>query len=116
MQDWTSASDKEEATALQATRRLAAACQPLYRHLFVPISQQPGGPENPPHVDILLPGALSPGFDARHVFDKQSVSPAGILFLMNLRADLRSLLHEQPAGAVALRALDTALRCVQPLL
>ena len=30
---------------------------------------------------------------------------------MNFRADLRRLLHEQPAGATALRALDTALRC-----
>jgi len=42
VQEWASAS-AEEATALQAARRLAGACQPLYRHLFVPISQQPGG-------------------------------------------------------------------------
>jgi len=38
-------------------------------------------------------------------------SCAGILFLVNFRADLRRLFHEQPAGATALRALDTALRC-----
>ena len=36
---------------------------------------------------------------------------AGILFLMNVHADVRQLLHEQPAGAITLRALDTALRC-----
>jgi hypothetical protein len=42
VQNWAAASDAE-ATALQAAQRLAAACQPLYRHLFVPISQQPGG-------------------------------------------------------------------------
>ena len=28
---------------LAAARRLCSASQPLYRHLFVPLSQQPGG-------------------------------------------------------------------------
>jgi len=52
VREWASASG-EEATALQAARRLAGACQPLYRHLFVPISQQPGG-MSPSHCCLGL--------------------------------------------------------------
>ena len=109
VQGWASAAG-EEATALQAVQRLAGACQPLYRHLFVPISQQPGG-TCPTHGCLgLIPASGSmPGLIA--AVDRASGSLAGILFLMNIRADVRRLLHEQPAGATALRALDTALRC-----
>ena len=64
MREWALAS-AEEATALQAARRLAGACQPLYRHLFVPISQQPGG-LSPSQCCLGLSTAVdsTPGFSA----------------------------------------------------
>ena len=35
--------DVSNTATLTAARRLSSASQPLYHHLFVPLSQQPGG-------------------------------------------------------------------------
>ena len=108
VREWASASG-EEATALQAARRLAGACQPLYRHLFVPISQQPGGPFTIARLWVVKLRRPCIASESIPSWSGHCFAPAGILFLMNFRADARRLLHEQPAGAIALRALDTAV-------
>ena len=104
-----------EQAAQQAAERLSAACQPLYRYLFVPIGQQPDGT-----IRLLSPLVFNSTLRMRCVnfqrgyheaSDARGRGLAGIKFLVDLRADLRQLLAERPAAAAPLRALDHAIRC-----
>lgn len=111
----------------RAADRLRMATQPLYTHLFQPISQEPEGEYGHSPSIVGASGMLTKCGHAlpnlsrcyepwlRHVGTPSMVNAlpsAGIRFLVDLRADaLAAAASAPPATAPPLRALAEHLRC-----